>query len=98
MTRVSIATGRAAADTIDLVLLEHAQQLRLQRRLHLAHLVEQQRAAVRQLELAELARRRAGERAALVAEELALEQLARQRRAVDRDEGLRSAADPTSWT
>ena len=46
---------------------------------------------MRELELAELPRDGAGEGAALVAEELALEQLARQRRAVDRDERLRAA-------
>src|SRR5262249_5561119 len=76
----------AAADTVDLVLLQHAQELRLESELHVADLVEQDRAAVRELELAGLADERAGERTALVSEELALEQLARQRCAVDGDE------------
>ena len=58
------------------------QQLGLQRRLHLADLVQHQRAAVRLLELADARRRGAGEGAALVAEQLALEELGRQRRAV----------------
>ena len=62
--------------------LEHLQQLGLRQRAHLGDLVEEQRAAVGHLELARLAGRRAGEGAALVAEQLALEQLARQRRAV----------------
>src|SRR5207244_156110 len=53
-----------------------------------AHLVEQNGPAMGELELAELPRGGAGERAPLVAEELALEQLARQRRAVDGDERL----------
>ena len=50
-----------------------------------ADFVEKQRAAMRQLELAGLARRRAGERALFVAEQLRLEQVLGDRRAVDRD-------------
>ena len=61
-----------------LLLLEHAQQLGLQRERQLADLVEEQRAAVRQLEASRLARGRAGEGALLVAEQLALEQRARE--------------------
>ncbi len=53
----------------------------------LAHLVEQERAAVGHLDLAAHASLGAGEGAALVAEELALDELPRQRRAVDRHEG-----------
>ena len=68
------------------VLLERAQNLRLQRQRQVADLVEKQRAAVRQLELAGLARHRAGEGALLVAEELGLEQVVGNRRAVDRHE------------
>src|SRR5512138_1354226 len=56
--------------------------------MHLADLVEEDRAAVRVLELAELALLRARERALLEAEQLALEQLRRQRRAIHLDEGL----------
>ena len=47
----------AAADAHDLPLLEHAQELDLQLGVELADLVEEERAAVRQLELADLARR-----------------------------------------
>jgi hypothetical protein len=54
--------------------------------LDLADLVEEQRAALRLLHQAAAAALRAGERARLVAEQLRLEQLARQRRAVDLDE------------
>ena len=62
---------------------------------HVADLVEEERAAVGELELAGAVAVRAGEGAAGVAEELALEQLGRDRRAVERDEersrrGLRS--------
>ena len=56
--------------------------------MHLADLVQEDRSVVRVLELAELALLGAGEGALLEAEELALEQLRRQRRAVDLHEGL----------
>ncbi len=64
----------------------HAQQLRLERRAHRADLVEEDRAAIGQRELAALAGRRAGERAAHVPEELRLEQGLRNRGAVHLDE------------
>src|SRR5439155_8916849 len=48
--------------------------------------VQEQRAVRRELELAELLAMSAGERAALVAEECALDELARNRGQVDRDE------------
>ena len=52
----------------------------------LADLVEEERAAVGELEAADAVLDRTGERAAHVAEELALEQLARDRAAVDAHE------------
>ena len=67
------------------------EQLRLEAERHLADLVEHQRALGRLLELARLVAIRAGERAALVAEELGLEQLFRERRAVDLQEVARRA-------
>ncbi len=102
--RLGIDVGRAdqpevhldeaiAADRPVLALLQHAQQLGLQQQRHLADLVEHQRAAGGQLEQADLVAGRAGERALLVAEQLRLDQLLRQRRAVDLDErALRAAA------
>ena len=69
------------ADAIELALREHAQQPRLQRRRDVADLVEEQRAAVRLLEAPLAPRLRARERAALVAEELRLEEVRRDRRA-----------------
>ena len=84
--------GLRAADALDLPLLDRAQQLRLQVEPQVADLVEEQRAAGRQLELAELLLVRAGERAALVAEERALDELVRDRRHVDRDERRVAAA------
>src|SRR5207302_4771766 len=68
---------------------QDAQQLDLRRRRHLADLVEKQCPAIRQLEAARAPLGRAGERAFLVAEDLALEQRLGNRRAVDRDERKR---------
>ena len=81
--------SRGAADALEALLFEEAQQLGLQRRHHLADLVEEHRAAVGALEQPALLHPRIGERAALVAEQLALEQLLRQRRAGDVHEGPR---------
>ena len=52
----------AAADALELALLQHAQQLDLHLQRQVADLVEEQRAAVGQLEAPEPARHRAGER------------------------------------
>ena len=76
------------ADALELLVLQEAQQLGLQRRRDLADLVEEQRAALGRLDAARLVAHRAGERAARVAEQLAREQLLGQRRAVDHDERL----------
>ena len=80
-----------AADALDLALLDRAQQLGLQVEPQIADLVEEQRAAVGQLELADALLQRAGERALLVAEQRALDQLARNRGEVDGDERRRRA-------
>ena len=63
-----------AADPLQPPLLEHAQELDLQVQRHLADLVEEDGPFVSQLEVALARRHRAGEGAALVPEELALEQ------------------------
>src|SRR5438874_700569 len=73
----------AAADALERALLEHAQQLGLERRRDLADLVQQQRPAVGQLEAAAAHPVGAGEGALLVAEQLALQQVLRQGGAVD---------------
>src|SRR6185503_4274614 len=75
-----------AADPADFLALEHAQQLRLHVERQLADLVEEHRAAVRALERARVRAGRAGERAALVAEQLALDQVRWDRAAVEDDE------------
>jgi hypothetical protein len=68
------------------VLLEDAKQLHLQVHGDVPHLVEEERAVVRRLEAAYPIAHSAGERAADVAEELALEQLAGERGGVHGDE------------
>ncbi len=68
------------------MLLQDAQQLRLQVRRQLADLVQEDAAAVRHLELPLLLRHGAGERPALVPEQLAFEERLGERRAVDRHE------------
>src|SRR5262249_29789412 len=74
------------ADLLDLALLEDAQQLQLHVERDALDLVEEQGAAARQLDLADAIVDRAGERPALVPEELALEQGIGERGAVDRHE------------
>src|SRR5262249_12673281 len=78
--------GPRAAEVLEFLLLEDPQKLRLELEGNLADLVEEERPAVRHLEAAELLSDRPGERAALVTEELALEQARRDRRAVYLDE------------
>ena len=75
-----------AADPLDDALLQEAQELDLQRDRQVADLVQEQRAAVGGLDLADRLLRRTGVRALLVAEELAFEKVLGDRRAVDRDE------------
>src|SRR5262249_48954931 len=86
--------GLRAADALELVLLEHAQELHLHLGRELADLVEEDRPAVRELEAARPALGRTGECSALVTEELALDQPARQRGAVDLDERPAAARAP----
>ena len=85
-----------AADALEGPLLHAAQQLGLQRRIEVADLVEEQRAFARGLEAPGAPAGRAGEGAALVAEELALDQRRRQRRQVDRRRTAGRRAPSTS--
>ena len=75
-----------AADSLDLLFLDRPQQLCLQLVLQVADLVEEQRAACGQLELAELLPDGAGEGTLLVTEERALDQVLGNRREVHRHE------------
>ena len=79
---------RAAADARRIALLEDAEQLGLGLRGQLADLVEEERAPLGQLEAADPAGDGAGERALLVAEELALDEPRGESGAVDLDQRL----------
>ena len=79
------------ADRVDLALLQRAQQLDLHVERQLADLVEEQDAAVRLLELAQVLVGGAGEAALLVAEQDGLDQVLRDGAAVDGDERLARA-------
>ena len=74
------------ADTLDGAFLKEAQQLDLEGQRDVAHFVEEQRTAMRTLDLALCGLDRAGEGALLVAEQLAFEQVLGDRRAIYRDE------------
>src|SRR6185503_20816047 len=76
----------APAHGPDLARLEGAKEHRLERRRRFADLVEEERAAVGELEEAATRAVRAGERALHVPEELARHELGRKRREVLRDE------------
>ena len=76
-----------AAEALELLLLQHAEQLGLQLQRDVADLVEEQRPLVGQLEAADLLADGAGEGALLVAEQLALQQPRGDGRAVELDEG-----------
>ena len=78
-----------AAQALEFVLLQHAQDLCLRARAHVADFVEEQRAAVGLLEAADALLVGAGERALLVAEQLGLEEVLLERRAVHLDEVAR---------
>ena len=57
ITRTSMCARLVAAQPLELALLQHPQQLHLNRRRHVADLVEEHRARVGLLELAGLGRR-----------------------------------------
>ena len=75
------------AEPFEVLVLEEAQQLRLERRRDLGDLVEKERAAFRRLDATRLIAHRAREGAARVAEQLAREQLGGERGTVHGDEG-----------
>ena len=68
--------------------LQHTQQLRLQRQRHVAYLIEKQAATISCLKQPLLRGGGTGERAFRVPEQLALQQLLGNSRAVDRHEWL----------
>ena len=86
ITRTSRLDGAGAAQPLDLALLQNAQDLGLQPKIHFRDFVEQQGAALRLFEFAGVRGERAGEGALLVAEQGGLEHVFRDRGAVDGDE------------
>ncbi len=81
----------AAADALELALLQHAQQLDLHVGGQIAHLVEEQGAAVGHLEAPQPPRHRTREGSLLVTEQLGFEDARCQRGAVDAHERARFA-------
>jgi len=77
-----------AADALELVVLDHPQELHLHLPGQIADLVEEERPLVRELEAPGLAGDGPREGALLVAEQLALDEVLGDRRAVDLDEGV----------
>ena len=80
------------AQALQLATLQHAQELGLHGQRELAHFVEEQGAVVGLLEFAAPLGQRASEGAAHMAEQLALDQVVGQGRAVDADQRLAGAA------
>ena len=76
-TRASTLIVSLPPTRSNLALLQDAQELGLHGERHVADLVEEERPSARALELPAPLLRRAGERARLVPEELALDELAR---------------------
>src|SRR5579863_810827 len=82
---------RLAADRRDHSLLQGAKNLRLQGEAHIADLIKEERSVRRLAKGAEPIAGRARESAAHMAEELALHEIVRNGRAIDRDEWLVAA-------
>src|SRR6266850_5497671 len=74
--------GSRAPQALEFLLLEHAQELRLQPRRNIADLIQKQRAVVGEFEPADPLCDSAGKSAALMAEQLAFQQVQRNGRAV----------------
>ena len=81
------SNGLAPANPGQLAVLQDAQELRLELERHLCDLVEKKRSPMGELEFSGLPLDGAREGAPLVTEELAFEQVAWNRGAVDRNEG-----------
>src|SRR4051794_8451982 len=75
------------AQALELLFLQHAEQLGLQLRGDVTHLVEEERPAMRQFETPDLMADGARKGAPLVAEQLALQEARWDGRAVQLDEG-----------
>src|SRR3972149_5307879 len=85
-----------AADPLKLPLLEKPEELRLNLRRDVSHLVEEESPTIGQLDLALFELMGPSKSPALVAEKLALQQLLRESQAVNGDEGLRAPGAPVT--
>ena len=94
MTRTSTLVACVLADGQHLALLDDAEELGLELERQLADLVEKQGPAAGGAHQAGVGLAGAGEGAAHVAEELALDELRADRRAVDGDELAAAAREP----
>ena len=92
--RLRAAVRDCPAEPFESTLLDRAQELGLVKRRKLANLVQKQRALAGKLELSCFALSRAGERATLIAEELALEQTLGNAWKIDRDHRERGPLSP----
>ena len=81
-TRTLTRRVERAAQPLEFLLLQNTQQLRLQFERNIADLIQEQRAAIRRFETAQLLRHRARKGPFFMAEELALQESQRNRRAV----------------
>jgi len=88
------ARGTAAAEPIELSLLEHSEEFRLELERKISDFVEEERSAVCQLEASSLAHARTGEGAALVPEQFALDERGGQGRTVQGDESVVAPCAP----
>src|SRR5271168_2722507 len=79
------AVGGVVADRFELALFQHPQQLGLHLERKISHFIEKQRAAIGEQKASHAIAQGAAECAAHVPEEFALEQIPRDRGAVDRD-------------
>ena len=86
------------ADALELARLEHAQQLGLQAERHVGDLVEEERAAVGELEAPDAVGLGVGEGALHVAEQLALEDALREPAGVHRHERPATRATTRAWS
>ena len=83
---------RIAAEPLDAALLQHPQQLDLQRHRHRFDLIEKQGAAVGVFQLADAALAGTGEGTFLMAEQFRLDQRLRHAATIERHEGLAGAS------
>src|SRR3546814_2991743 len=87
------AAHLAAADADDRPILQHAEQLDLHVEAHVADFVEEERAALARLEMADPARGGPGERAFFLAEKFGFDEVGGDGAAIDRRQDLAGADD-----